>query len=131
MEQTLDHTHYFARTTVHRIGGEGVALVDVHDHNAITPLDPWMGAVIALADGQHTIAQLLHHMAGHYPHGAPATLGATIESVLQRLGESGALRVTPAPVTLPYYLALPLDAQEPKLATELMLNDGFLQPPAD
>lgn len=127
----MNHAHYFSRTTVYRIAGDTVSLIDVHEQNAVTPLDPWMGTVIALADGQHTVAQLLHHMAGQYPNGAPANLGATLESVLQRLGESGALKLTEEPLTLPYYLAMPLDEQEPKLATELMINDGFLRPPAD
>jgi hypothetical protein len=124
----LDHTHYFKRTTVYKIEDSTVSLVDVHDNNTITPLDPWMGAVIALADGQHSVAQLVQHMAGQYPEGAPDNLAATIESVIKRLTDSGVLALTPAPVTLPYYLNMPLDAQEPKLATELMINDGFLRP---
>jgi hypothetical protein len=126
----LNHSHYFSRTTVYRVAGDTVSLIDVHDNNAVTPLDPWMGAVIALADGQHTVAQLMQHMAGQYPNGAPANLAETIGSVIQRLSDSGALKLTPEAVTLPYYLAMPLDAQEPKLATELMVNDGFLRPPA-
>lgn len=125
----MDHAHYFKRTTVYKIEDDTVSVVDVHDNNTITPLDPWMGAVISLADGQHTVAQLMQHMAGQYPAGAPDNLAETIESVITRLTDSGVLELTPAPATLPYYLQMPLDAQEPKLATELMINDGFLKPP--
>lgn len=124
----MDHAHYFKRTTVYKIEDNTVSLVDIHDNNIITPLDPWMGAVMALADGQHTVAQLMQHMAGQYPEGAPDKLAATIESVIKRLTDSGVLELTPAPATLPYYLSMPLDALDPKLATELMINDGFLRP---
>lgn len=124
----MNHDHYFKRTTVYKVEGDTVSLVDVHDNNTITPLDPWMGTVVALADGQHTIAQMLHHLAGQYPNGAPDNLVATIESVIQRLTDSTVLELTPAPATLPYYLSMPLDAQDLKLATELMINDGFLRP---
>lgn len=126
----MDHSHYFTRTTVYRVEKEAVSVVDVHDNNTITPLDPWMGAVIALADGQHTVAQLIQHMTGQYPGGAPDNLVDTIESVIKRLTDSGVLKLTLIPETLPYYLSMPLDAQDPKIATELMINDGFLRPTA-
>ncbi|MEN8171149.1 MAG: hypothetical protein ABFS08_13080 [Pseudomonadota bacterium] len=127
----MDHAHYFKRNTVYKVEGDTVSLVDVHDNNTITPLDPWMGAVIALADGQHTIRQLMEYMAGQYPNGVPNNLAETIESVITRLTDTDVLELTPQPTTLPYYLSMPMDDQKPKIATEMMINDGFLRPPGE
>ena len=125
----MDHAHYFKRNTVYKVEGDIVSLVDVHDNNTVTPLDPWMGTVVALADGQHTVGQLIQHMAGQYPNGAPDNLAETIESVIKRLSETDVVTLMPEPTTLPYYLNMPMDDQNPKTATELMVNDGFLRPP--
>ncbi len=122
--------YYFKRTTVYKVEGGTVSLVDVHENNTITPLDPWMGAVVSLADGQHTVGQLIQHMAGQYPSGPPDNLADTIGSVIKRLTDAAVLELTPEPCTLPYYLSLPLDEQDLKLATELMINDGFLRQPS-
>ena len=123
----MEHDQYFKRTTVYKVEGDTVSLVDVHDNNTITPLDPWMGAVVSLADGQHTVGQLIQHMAGQYPGAAPDNLADTIGSVIKRLSDATAIELTSEPTTLPYYLSLPLDEQDLKLATELMINDGFLR----
>ena len=125
----MDHAHYFKRTTVYKVEGDTISVVDVHDNNTLTPLDPWMGAVISLADGQHTVSQLIQHMAAQYPNGAPDNLVETIESTIKRLSEAKVVELTPDPTTLPYYLNTPLDDQSPKVATEMMINDGFLRPP--
>lgn len=123
----MNYQHYFKRTTVYKVEGNTVSLVDVHENNTITPIDPWMGAIVTLADGEHTVGQLIQHMAGQYPDGAPDNLADTIESVIKRLSDVGVIELTEQPTTLPYYLNLPLDEQDPKLATELMINDGFLR----
>ena len=106
-------------------------MVDVHENNTITPLDPWMGAVLSLADGQHTIAQLIQHMAAQYPNGAPENLTKTLESVIDRLTETDVIELTLRPSILPYYLRIPMNEQDPKKATEMMINDGFLRSPAE
>ena len=106
-------------------------MVDVHDNNTLTPLDPWMGAVVSLADGQHTVGQLIQHMAIQYPNGAPDNLLETIESVFKRLTETEVVELTLRPSILPYYLRIPMDEQDPKKATEMMINDGFLRPPEE
>jgi hypothetical protein len=129
MESLLEHTHYFKRNTVYRVEDETVSLVDVHDNNSVTPLDPWMGVVVSLADGQHTVEQLIQHMNSQYADGAPDNLVETIESVIKRLTDTDVVSLTPEPTTLPYYLSMPLDDQDPKIATEIMINDGFLRPP--
>jgi hypothetical protein len=123
----LDHAHFFKRIAVYKVEGEDVSVVDVHANNVLTPLDPWMARVILLADGQHTIAQLIQHIAGQYAEGAPENLVETIESVITRLTESDAVELTTRPSLLPYYLRLPIDEQDPKEATQLMIQDGFIQ----
>lgn len=126
----MSHDKYFKRCTVYRMENDGISIIDVHDNNSVTPLDSWMGVVVALADGQHTVAQLLQHMRGQYQNGAPENLVETIDSVVQRLVDAGAIALSDTPAELPYYLSKPIDEQDPKLATELMVNDGFLRPNA-
>ena len=126
----MEHEHYIKRTTVYKVEEDTISLVDVHDNNTITPLDPWMGLVVSLADGQHTVSELIQHMTGQYPNGAPDNLTDTIESVIKRLADAGAVELSPQPTTLPYYLSMPIDEQDLKLATEVMINDGFLRKPS-
>ena len=126
----MDHAQYFKRNTVYKVEDDTVSLVDVHENNTVTPLDPWMGTVVSLADGQHTVAQLIQYMAGQYPNGAPENLGDTIESVIKRLSETDVITLTPEPTALPYYLNQPMEDQNAKVATKLRANDGFLRPPA-
>ncbi len=124
----MNHDQYIKRNIVYKFEGDTVSLVDVHDNNNLTPLDPWMGVVVSLADGQHTVAQLVQHMAGQYPQGAPDNLVTTIESVIKRLIEADVISLTFQPSTLPYYLSMPIDDLDPKIATDIMINDGFLKP---
>ena len=122
----MEHVHYFKRNTVYKVEGESISVVNVQENNALTPLDPWMAMVVSLADGQHTIDQLIQHMTGLYPDGAPDNLVETIESVVSRLTESEVIELTARPSLLPYYLRIPIDEQDPKQATEMMINDGFI-----
>ena len=122
----MEHRHYFKRNTVYKIEEDTVSIVDVHNGNEVTALDPWMGLVISLADGQHSIDQLIQHMTGQYPDGAPDNLVETIESIITRLIETDAIELTARPSLLPYYLRLPLDEQDPKQATKVMIKDGFI-----
>ena len=125
----MNHAQFIKRNTVYKFEGDTVSLVDVHDNNTLTPLDAWMGVIVSLADGQHTVAQLVQHMAAQYPEGPPDNLAATIESVIKRLMESDVVSLTFQPTTLPYYLSMPIDELDPKVATDTMVNDGFLKPP--
>ena len=127
----MDHAHYFKRNAVYKVEEDAISVVDVHENNTITPLDPWMGAVLSLADGQHTIAQLIQHMAGQYPNGAPENLTKTLESVIERLTDTDVIELTLRPSILPYYLRIPMDEKDPKKATEMMINDGFLRSPGE
>lgn len=122
----MEHAYYFKRNTVYKVDGDDISVVDVKDNNSLTTLDPWMAKVVSLADGQHTIDQLVQHFAAQYPEGAPDNLSETIDSVITRLTESDVIELTMRPSLLPYYLRLPIDEQDPKQATELMISDGFI-----
>ena len=80
----MEHAHYFKRNMVYKVEGENVSIVNVKENNTVTTLDPWMARVVLLADGQHTIEQLLQHLTGQYPDGAPENLTETVESVLNQ-----------------------------------------------
>ena len=42
-------------------GGEGeVALIDKRDPKEMVQMEPWLGTVFMLADGQHTVEELIH-----------------------------------------------------------------------
>ncbi|MDQ7072986.1 MAG: hypothetical protein Q9N32_05225 [Gammaproteobacteria bacterium] len=123
----MDHSYYFKRNTVYKVDGDDVAVVDVKQNNALTALDPWMARIVLLADGQHTIDQLIQYMASHYPDGAPENLVELIDSVVSRLTDNKVIELTMRPTLLPYYLRIPLDEQDPKKATEMMISDGFIE----
>ncbi len=122
----MERSYYFKRNTVYKVDEDDIAVVDVTQNNALTPLDPWMATIVLLADGQHTIDQLIQHMTSQYPEGAPENLIETIESVITRLTESDVIELTMRPTLLPYYLRIAMDEQDPKKATEMMITDGFI-----
>ena len=122
----MEHAYYFKRNTVYKVDGDEISIVDVKNSNTLTTLDPWMSRIVLLADGQHTLDQLIQHITAQYPDGAPSNLVETIESVITRLTESEVIELTMRPSLLPYYLRLPIDEQDPKEATAMMIKDGFL-----
>ena len=123
----MDKAKYFYRILLYTIDNGQVALVDKHDHDKTIPLDPWLGLVISLADGKHTIAELLDHVESSYKGIPPADLEKTLESVIDRLVNSQALQLTDEAVTLPYYLTLPKEVLDAEKANKLMVEDGFIK----
>ncbi len=124
---TTKRSKYFARTVVYARRGEKVVLVDMHDASASQPLEAWLGKVFLLADGSHTIQELIDFVGKRYAGGPPDTLGETIDSVIVRLHEAKSIALSDEPVTLPYYLSMPADDQEADLSHRLMVEDGFQQ----
>jgi len=105
-----------------------VSLLDANDLSAKTPpLEPWLGLVVSLADGQHTLQQLIEHLAGQYGGTPPRELERTIESVIERLTETDVIKLADQAVTLPYYLSLPAEKLDMEMAKRFMANDGYLQ----
>jgi hypothetical protein len=106
--------------------GDKVSLVDLQNPEAeALTYEPWLGLVVSLADGQHTIGQLIEYSSGHYQDGLPETLGTTIESALERLVETGTVQLSSETMELPYYLSLPAERLDVPKALHLMAEDGY------
>jgi len=109
--------------------GDKVSIVDLKDpeKEALT-FEPWLGLVVMLADGQHTIQELIDYMKQKYNGSPPAELERTIESILGRLTETGTVVLTDEPVEMPYYLSLPAEQLNLDKARQLMAEDGHDNP---
>jgi len=107
-----------------------VLLVDLHNpepEEEVSPLEPWLGLVVSLADGQHTIQQLLDYMTDHYKGEPPENLEATIESVIGRLTETEVIKLADETFELPYYLSRSADKLDIETAKRVMADDGYQQ----
>jgi hypothetical protein len=80
--------------------------------------------VVAMADGQHTIGQLIDYLQQQYNGSPPADLEKTIESVIDRLTEAETVMLTDEPVDMPYYLSLPAEQLNLDKARQMMAEDG-------
>jgi len=115
---------YFYRTVIFTRENNQIALVDIDHPNKITPFEPWLGTVISLADGKHTLDQLIQFMQQQYPN-APENLAKTLQSVIDRLVEGEFLKLSDTAVELPYYLASPIEELEIDKAKKLIVEDGY------
>lgn len=120
----MDNNQYFYRTVIFTRKNGQIALADIENPKHITPLDGWLGTVISLADGQHTIQELIGYMAGQYPQ-APDNLEKTLHSVIERLEEGKMLQLSDKTVELPYYLASPIEELDLEKARALIKEDGY------
>lgn len=124
----MDKSQYFYRIAFFSMQEDKVSLLDANDLSAKTPsLEPWPGVVVSLADGQHTIQQLIENLAGQYGGAPPQELERTIESVIERLTETEVLKLADQAVNLPYYLSLPAEKLDMEMARRLMTDDGYFQ----
>ncbi len=120
----LNINHYFYRTVVFTRAGNKVALADIEHPQQTTELEDWMGIVISLADGEHTLVELVNYMASQYQQ-VPEKLEETLESVVERLVESKLLRLSENKVQLPYYLAAPIEQLDLEKAKKMIKEDGY------
>lgn len=123
----MDKSSYFYRMLMYKREGDKVFLIDKEKLDETIPLDPWLGVVVSLADGQHSIEQLIDYLGHQYKDTPPDKLEETIESVLGRLLESKAIALSDTAYRLPYYLAVPQEEQNHVAAMEMMVKDGFLK----
>ena len=123
----MDSSQYFYRNVVFTRQNGRVALADIHNPQHTTELEDWLGLVVSLADGKHTLQQLTEFMASQYPASAPVNLQDTIESVIQRLTEGKLIKLTDEPVELPYYLSQPIEQLNLEIAKRKMHEDGYTQ----
>jgi hypothetical protein len=120
----MNTAQYFYRTAIFSRENNVIALVDIEHPDKITPLEDWMGTVLSLADGRHTISQLISFMSSRYQQ-APVNLQETIVSVIERLQEGKLLKMSEKSVELPYYLAFPIEELDIEKAKQLIKEDGY------
>jgi len=120
----MNNNQYFYRTAIFTRKNNQVALANVDDIDQTTPLDDWMGLVVSLADGAHTIQQLIGYMTVQYPQ-SPKNLEETLHSVISRLEEGCIIKLSKEAVELPYYLASPIEDLDFEKAKKLIHEDGY------
>lgn len=127
MIRPMDNTQFFYRTAIFTRKDDQVALADIHQPETTSPLDEWMGIVVSLADGKHTIQELLDYMGSRYQQ-VPANLVETLHSVIERLHDGKIVQLSENAVDLPYYLASPIEELDIEKAIDLIREDGYSQP---
>jgi len=125
LNNSLNKLQYFYRTVVFTRQGNKVALADIDHPEKTTDLEEWMGIIISLADGEHTLQELIDFMAKQYSQ-VPEKLIATLDSVIERLVESEMIILTDKPVRLPYYLASPIEHLDLEKARKLVKEEGYI-----
>lgn len=120
----MSNNQYFYRCAVFTRQNNEIALADINNPDQVMPLESWMGVVISLADGQHTVAELIDYMAKQYTQ-APAHLAKTLLSVIERMEEGNLLQLCDDPAELPYYLANPIEDLDIEKAKMLIAEDGY------
>ncbi|WP_299797819.1 hypothetical protein [uncultured Shewanella sp.] len=120
----MDNTQYFYRTAIFTRKDNQVSLVDIDKPEDTTPMEDWMAVVVSLADGRHTVSELIEYMRAQY-RTAPRELEDTLHSVLERLQEGKIVQLSDQPVELPYYLAEPLESLDIEKAKKLIREDGY------
>lgn len=106
----MDTKKYFYRNVIFSKQGQTISIIDIHNpKNEKEELDPWFARVLQLADGQHTVEQLMEFMATQYNGMPPKNLTETLESVIERMAETRLIMLTEKPTDLPYYLSMPYE----------------------
>lgn len=123
----MDKSHYFYRNVTFSRKDNKTSLADVYNPTLSSPLEDWLGTIISLADGQHTVQELLDYLRAHYQGMTPADFERTVESVFERLIEGKMVVYSKEAVELPYYLAEPIESLDIEKAKKLMIEDGHTQ----
>lgn len=122
----MNNSQYFYRTAIFTRKDNQVALADINQPGNTSPLEDWMGIVVSLADGKHSIQELVDYMASRYQQ-VPDNLEKTLHSVIERLQEGQIIQLSDNAVELPYYLASPIEELDRKKVLELIKKDGYTQ----
>jgi hypothetical protein len=101
-----------------------ISLADINQPENVTPLDEWLGTVVSLADGCHSIQEMIDYMSKEYP-APPHNLEKTLHSVIERLLEGKFIKLSDSAVTLPYYLAAPIEELDVKKARKKIQEDMY------
>ena len=120
----MDTTQYFYRNVIFSKKGSTISIIDIHNpDNTRQALESWFGLIVHLADGQHTIDQLVQFLATQYNGAPPDNLEKTIHSVIERLADSRFIVFTKEATELPYYLSLPYEQLDIEKARNLLAKD--------
>ena len=122
----MNNSQYFYRTAIFTRRDNQVALADINQPDNTSPLEDWMGIVVSLADGKHSIQELIDYMANRYQQ-VPDNLEKTLHSVIERLQEGQIIQLSDNAVELPYYLVSPIEELDREKALELIQKDGYTQ----
>ncbi len=120
----MESTQYFYRNSIFTRKNNQVSLVDINRPNNATHLEEWLGIVVSLADGQHTIQQLIDYVRNRYQK-IPESLEKTLHSVIERLEEGKIIQLSDSAVSLPYYLTLPIEELDIEKAKIMIREDGY------
>lgn len=112
----MELNNYFYRTLIYSESKGEVHVFEKTPPYSPIPLEPWLGLVIQLADGQHTLQELIDYVASRYQGEVPENYLKTMGSVIERLLESEAIALSETPHALPYHLSMPKEHQDPELA---------------
>lgn len=120
----MDTSLFFYRNVIFSKANNQVSLVNFDNPEKDREvLEPWFGMVLMLADGQHSIKELVEMLATKYDGGAPQNLEQTIHSAVQRLAESNFIVLTEEKTDLPYYMSLPYERLDIEKARKLYDED--------
>ncbi|MFT7373247.1 MAG: hypothetical protein ACI9T9_001947 [Oleiphilaceae bacterium] len=122
----MDNTQFFSRLVTFTRKDQQVGLADINHPDKVSPLGDWLGIVISLADGHHTIQEMINFMARQYnQQQAPETLEKTLHSVIERLLEENVILLSNRITALPYYLSMPIEELDIEKAKTLMIEDNY------
>ena len=119
----MDNSQFFYRAVPFTRKDGQVGLVDVFQLEKVTPLDEWLGTVVSLADGFHTIQQMIDFLGTQYPV-PPENLEKTLHSVLERLVEGKIIELSARVTNLPYYLSAAVEDLDIERARQAAQEDG-------
>ncbi|MEH6556717.1 MAG: hypothetical protein V7459_03810 [Oceanicoccus sp.] len=120
----MGNMQYFYRNIIFTRKNNQVSLVDINRPDNATHLEEWLGIVVSLADGRHTIQQLIDYMKKNYQQ-VPVGLEKTLHSVIERLVEGKIIQLSENEVSLPYYLTLPIEELDIEKAKIMIREDGY------
>ena len=120
----MDNKQFFYRNVIFSKTGNQVSLIDLYNPDKKKhDLEPWFGVVLQLADGQHTIDELINLLSNKYKEEPPTNLEKTILSVVERLAETNLIVLTDERTELPYYLSRPFEHLDIEKAKKLLKED--------
>lgn len=120
----MDTAQFFYRNVIFSKSNNQVYLIDLFNpEEKKTALEGWFGLILILADGQHTIEELVELLSTKYAGAPPPNLRETILSVLERMAESKLVMFTDIKTELPYYLSLPYEQLDVEKAKKLFTED--------